>query len=200
MTIKIAKDIVLGMSLWEIIVIAISLSMDALAVAICKGLSVEKITMKEATLVGLYFGIAQAVMPIIGYFLASAFSSYIKAIDHWIAFVLLTLIGLNMIVESLRKDDKEESCINQFSFKALFPLAIATSIDALAIGVTFAFFSVNIALSSSLIGIITFTLSLLGAKLGAKLGEKFKKNAERLGGSVLIFMGIKILITHLLEG
>lgn len=188
------------MSLLEIIIIAISLSMDALAVAICKGLSVEKITIKQSSLVGLYFGLAQAVMPILGFMLASTFSNYIKAIDHWIAFVLLSLIGINMILESLKNDDKEEEVKNQFSFKALFPLAIATSIDALAVGVTFAFFSVNIILAATLIGAITFALSMVGAKLGAKLGEKFKKNAERLGGSVLVIMGIKILVTHLMEG
>lgn len=187
------------MSFLEIFVIAISLSMDALAVSICKGLSVEKILIRESVIVGLYFGVAQAVMPAIGFLLGSTFSSYITAVDHWIAFILLALIGGNMIKESFAKEECPWEQ-NPFSFKAMFPLSIATSIDALAVGITFSFFTVNILVAASIIGITTFVLSTLGARLGAKLGEKFKKNAERLGGAVLVIMGLRILISHLIEG
>lgn len=186
------------MTIWEIFIIAISLSMDALAVSICKGLSKEKILIREAVITGLYFGIAQAVMPLLGYLLGSTFSSYITSFDHWIAFILLSIIGINMIRESFENDEKLEE-ENHFSFKAMFPLAIATSIDALAVGITFSFFDINIFIAITIIGLTTFTLSYFGVKLGSKLGEKFKKNAERLGGLVLIIMGIRILVTHMME-
>lgn len=189
--------IVKNMSIWEIFIIALSLAMDAFAVSICKGLSVEKVLWRQGILVGLYFGLAQALMPVIGYLLGASFKEYIVSIDHWIAFILLAFIGINMIRESF-SNEEECNSTDSFTFKELFPLAIATSIDALAVGVTFAFLSVNIVLAAVLIGITTFTLCIFGTKLGSKLGDKFKKNAERAGGAVLIIIGSRILITHLL--
>lgn len=189
------------MSIIEIILIAISLSADAFAIAICKGLSTPNIKIKNGITTGLYFGLAQAIMPVIGFFLGFYFKEYIKAFDHWIAFFLLGIIGFNMIRGSFKKDEnEEESCDNQFSFKSLFPLAIATSIDALAVGITFAFLGVNIAFSASMIGIITFTLSFIGVFIGAKFGLKFKSKAEFIGGLALMIIGTKILIEHLIAG
>ncbi len=185
------------MSIWEIFIIALSLAMDAFAVSICKGLSVEKVLWRQGVLVGLYFGIAQALMPVIGYLLGATFKEYIVSIDHWIAFTLLGIIGINMIKESFQEEECGNTS-NPFAFKELFPLAIATSIDALAVGVTFAFLSVNIVLAATLIGVITCTLCIFGTKLGGKLGDRFKKNAERAGGVVLIIIGSRILVTHLL--
>lgn len=183
------------MSLWELFVIAVGLSMDAFAVAICKGLSMKKMSLKNALLTGVYFGGFQAGMPLIGYFLGTQFKDYIVNIDHWIAFVLLGIIGINMIKEALSND--EEDVDDSFSFKSMVLLAIATSIDALAVGVTFAFLNVNIVPAVSFIGIITFTLSAIGIKIGNVFGAKFKSKAELFGGVVLIIMGIKILLEHL---
>jgi len=183
------------MTIAELFIIAVGLSMDACAVAICKGLSVKKATLKQALIVGAYFGGFQALMPAIGYLLGSQFQSLIVSIDHWIAFVLLGIIGGNMIRES-----RSASCDimdNSFSFKAMFPLAVATSIDALAMGVTFAFLQVNIVAAVLFIGVITFTLSAIGMKIGNVVGEKFKSKAELLGGVVLVLMGTKILLEHL---
>lgn len=183
------------MTIAELFIIAVGLSMDACAVAICKGLSVKKATLKQAMIVGAYFGGFQALMPAIGYLLGSQFQSLIVSIDHWIAFVLLGIIGGNMIRESC-----SASCDimdNSFSFKAMFPLAVATSIDALAMGVTFAFLQVNIVAAVLFIGVITFTLSAIGMKIGNVVGDKFKSKAELLGGVVLVLMGTKILLEHL---
>lgn len=183
------------MTLWELFVIALGLSMDAFAVAICKGLSVSRLGFRHSVITGLWFGAFQAIMPAAGYFLGTRFASYITAIDHWIAFILLGLIGANMIRESLGPN--EERLDASFGVKAMFPLAIATSIDALAVGVTFAFLGVQIVPAVSFIGIITFTLSAFGVWLGHVFGCRFKNTAEFAGGAVLILMGVKILLEHL---
>lgn len=182
------------MALWELFVIAVGLSMDAFAVAVCKGLAVQKVDRKHLFTVGSYFGGFQALMPLIGYLLGIRFQSLITSIDHWIAFVLLGLIGLNMIKESRG----EVECLDcSFSFKAMLPLAIATSIDALAVGITFAFLNVNIIPAVIFIGVTTFILSMIGIKLGNIFGAKYKAKAEIAGGVVLILMGLKILLEHL---
>ncbi|MBO5476803.1 MAG: manganese efflux pump [Clostridia bacterium] len=182
------------MSILELCIISIGLAMDAFAVAICKGLSVKKLNFKHMLIVGGYFGVFQGIMPVIGYLLSVGFEKYITSVDHWIAFILLGLIGANMIKESLG-DDENIDC--SFTFKAMLPLAIATSIDALAVGVTFAFLNVNIILAVLLIGSITFVLSMIGTKIGNVFGEKFKNKAELIGGIILILMGLKILLEHL---
>ncbi len=179
---------------WELIMIAIGLSADAFAVAICKGLSVEKLKSNHTLVTGLYFGGFQAFMPLLGYWLGSSFQSLITSIDHWIAFVLLGLIGLNMVKESREKSEKLN---DSFSPTEMLPLAIATSIDALAVGITFAFLAENIFKMITLIGTITFVLSAIGVWLGNKFGGKYKAKAELFGGVVLIIMGLKILLEHL---
>ncbi len=184
------------MGLWELFIIALGLSMDAFAVAICKGLSVQKIKIKHALIAGLYFGIFQAVMPLIGYFCGSYFEKYIVSIDHWVVFILLAIIGGNMIKESLEKE--EELCCS-FCPREMFPLAVATSIDALAVGIGFAVLEegVPIGAAVSFIGVITFVLSAVGIYVGHFFGAKYKSKAEFLGGVVLIAIGIKILLEHL---
>ena len=182
------------MSMWELFVIAVGLSMDAFAVAICKGLSVQKVTKKHAVIVGLWFGGFQAAMPALGYWLGSHFQKQIESADHWIAFALLCLIGINMICESR---GEAEELNDSFTAKAMLPLAVATSIDALAVGITFAFLRVTIVPAVSFIGIITFTLSAIGVKIGNVFGVKYKSKAECIGGIVLILMGAKILLEHL---
>lgn len=183
------------MGILELFVIAVGLSMDAFAVAICKGLSVEKAEIKHCLITGLYFGGFQALMPLIGFFLGEKFQALITRYDHWIAFVLLALIGGNMIKESL---DKEQDALPpSFDFRAMLPLAVATSIDALAVGITFAFLQVNILWAVALIGVTTFAFSWAGVKVGNLFGAKFKSRAEFFGGAVLILMGIKILLEHL---
>ena len=183
------------MSFWELFVIAVGLSMDAFAVSVCKGLSVSKVKSRHAIITGAYFGGFQALMPLIGYFLGSQFQQQIESIDHWVAFVLLGLIGGNMIRESFGKE--EECCDCSFGPRAMLPMAVATSIDALAVGITFAFLKVNIATAVSFIGVITFVLSGIGVMLGHTIGERNKTYAERIGGAVLILMGLKILLEHL---
>ena len=224
------------MGLLELFILAIGLSMDAFAVSICKGLALPKINLKSAGIVGLWFGAFQALMPLMGYLLGVNFRSYIVSIDHWIAFVLLALIGANMIKEALSDDDEEEeaeirnlkrgpeegtigvcsldSCsisptgqvalsradngIKEIlGFKTMFLLAVATSIDALAMGVTFAFLNVNIIPAISFIGVVTFTCSAIGVKIGNVFGLKYKSKAEIAGGVILILLGCKILIEHL---
>lgn len=182
------------MSLWELLIIAIGLSMDAFAVSICKGLSMKKMNWKYAVLTGIYFGGFQALMPLIGYLLGIQFQNKITSIDHWIAFVLLSIIGLNMIKKSR---EASESLNDSFDIKTMLLLAIATSIDALAIGVTFAFLQVSIIPAVSFIGITTFILSVLGTKIGNVFGMKFKSKAEFAGGVILVLMGMKILLQHL---
>ena len=185
------------MQLWELFIIAVGLSMDAFAVSICKGLSVRKVTPRHALTAGLYFGGFQALMPLICYFLGTQFESLIQSVDHWIAFALLALIGINMVRES-RSESEELNA--SFGPKSMLPLAVATSIDALAVGVTFAFLQVQIAPAVTFIGVITFALSCLGVKLGNLFGAKYRARAELFGGIVLILMGVKILIEHLIQG
>lgn len=186
------------MTIIELILLAAGLAMDAFAVSICKGLSVRKYSKKKSVIAGLYFGGFQAGMPVIGWLLGKQFENLIKGVDHWIAFVLLALIGANMIRESLKKDDEDLN--SSFSPKTMLPLAVATSIDALAVGVTFAFLDVQIAPAVSVIGVITFAFSAAGVKIGNVFGAKYKSKAELAGGIVLVCIGIKILIEHLFFG
>ena len=183
------------MSLLTLFITAVGLSMDAFAVSICKGLALKKINIRKACLVGLWFGGFQALMPLIGYLLGSQFKEAVETIDHWIAFVLLALIGINMVKEALSKE--EEKADDSLSVRTMFLLAVATSIDALAVGVTYAFLQVDIVPAVSFIGIITFTLSAIGVKIGNVFGVKYKSKAELTGGVILILMGIRILTEHL---
>lgn len=186
------------MDLFTLILTGIGLAMDATAVSIAKGMTLSKnVLIRYAFLLALAFGFFQGFMPAIGYFAGSHFADMITNIDHWIAFILLSCIGLNMIKESFEENQNDNACTLQIPFKTIILLAIATSIDALAIGVSFAFLKVDILLASSIIGIITFTLSLLGVLVGKKLGSIFEKYAQRFGGGILILLGIKILIEHL---
>lgn len=182
------------MNFGELFIIAIGLSMDAFAIAICKGLSVRKLLVRHTVITGLWFGGAQALMPVIGYFLGSSFSSFIEAVDHWFSFALLLLIGINMIRESREEEEKMD---DSFSVKAMFPLAIADSIDALAVGVTFAFEQVNIVFASLLIGVTTFIFSAVGVKIGNQFGSRYKSAAEMAGGIILIVMGCTIVLKDL---
>ena len=183
------------MSYLELFVIAVGLSMDAFAVSICKGLSVRRLKPRHNLICGLYFGGFQALMPVIGWLLGRQFESLIKSIDHWIAFALLVLIGANMIREAVKNE--EENLNDSFSPKTMLPLAVATSIDALAVGVTFAFLDVSIVPAVSMIGATTFILSAVGVKIGNVFGAKYKSKAELVGGIVLVAMGVNILIEHL---
>lgn len=185
----------MGLSIWELLLIAIGLSMDAFAVSICKGLSMKNMNWKNGVLAGIYFGCFQAGMPLLGYFLGVQFEGMIQSIDHWIAFILLGIIGLHMIREA--RSSEQEEVNDSFDVKTMTLLAVATSIDALAVGVTFAFLKVQIVPAVSFIGVITFTLSVLGVKIGNVFGTRYKSKAEFTGGLILIFMGIKILIQHL---
>ena len=178
----------------EILLIAVSLALDAFAVSVSSGISVPGFGWKQASKMRLYFGVFQAAMPLIGWFLGSSLSTYIVAVDHWIAFALLALIGGTMIRESRAG---EEAMDASFSPRAMLPLAVATSIDALAIGVTFAFLSVDIRLAVLLIGLTTFALSFVGTRVGAAFGARFQSRAELAGGLILVLMGLKILLEHL---
>ena len=183
------------MGILELFILAIGLSMDAFAVAICKGLSVQKLEIKHMLIVGAYFGGFQALMPAIGFLLGSQFEHLIVSVDHWIAFFLLLFIGGNMIKESRETD--VEDLDDDFGFKTMLLLAIATSIDALAVGVTFAFLRVDIVAAVLFIGCITFICSAIGVKLGNVFGAKYKSKAELAGGVILILIGTKILLEHL---
>lgn len=179
------------MSILELFILAVGLSMDAFAVSVCKGLSLGKIKAKHMCIAGAWFGGFQALMPLIGYFLGSFFAEMIEKYDHWVAFVLLAIIGGNMIKESFDKDEKVDSSMD---VKSMLLLAIATSIDALAVGVTFAFLQVQIVPAVSFIGVITFIFSAVGVKIGSLFGTKYKSKAELFGGIVLVLIGIKILL------
>lgn len=179
------------MSIWDLFILAVGLSMDAFAVSVCKGLSLGKIKPKHMCIAGAWFGGFQALMPLIGYFLGSFFADMIEKYDHWVAFVLLAIIGGNMIKESFDKDEKVDSSMD---VKSMLLLAIATSIDALAVGVTFAFLQVQIVPAVSFIGVITFIFSAVGVKIGSLFGTKYKSKAELFGGIVLVLIGIKILL------
>ena len=209
------------MSLFELLLIAVGLSMDAFAVSICKGLSIKKMNWKNALICGIFFGSFQALMPLIGYFLGYGFRGIIQAYDHWIAFIVLAAIGISTIRGALADDEADAernggnaepensnheegtaskgSNLNsdRFDFMTMLPLAIATSIDALAVGVSFAFLKVNIWSSVLIIGITTFVLSAFGVKIGFSFGTRFKKKAELAGGIILILIGFKILMEHL---
>lgn len=183
------------MTIFELFILAVGLSMDAFAVAVCKGLAIGRIRWKHVLIVGLWFGGFQALMPLIGYLLGSSFAEYIAAVDHWIAMILLTLIGTNMIRESL---DRDPAHVNpSLGGRTMLVMAVATSIDALAVGVTFAFLTVRILPAVAFIGVITFLLSALGVKVGSIFGTKYKSKAELTGGVILILLGIKILLEHL---
>lgn len=182
------------MSFLDLFILAVGLSMDAFAVSVCKGLSVRQLKFSHACTVGLYFGGFQFLMPLVGYLLGSQFQQYITSIDHWIAFVLLALIGANMIKESR---GEAEQLNDSFSFMTMLPLAIATSIDALAVGITFAFLQVSILPAVTFIGCTTFVLSAIGIKIGHIFGTRYKSRAEFIGGIVLIAIGCKILLEHL---
>lgn len=185
------------MGLLELFIIAVGLSMDAFAVAICKGLAMDRCTLKKAGIVGLYFGGFQALMPTIGYLLGVQFQDLITAIDHWIAFILLGIIGANMIKEAMETCECCAEHDDSLDFKTMVGLAVATSIDALAVGVTFAFLRVDIVPAVCFIGLTTFVISFAGVKIGNVFGAKYKKKAEFAGGLILILMGVKILIEHL---
>ncbi len=187
------------MNITEILLLAVSLSMDAFAVALCKGLAMNKIKLRHCAVVGAWFGTFQALMPMLGYFLGRTFSDKITAVDHWISFILLFLIGANMIKEAFSKEEEDVS--NSLGFKTMLLMAIATSIDALAVGVTFAFTKFTppyfVYIAFVLIGVITFTLSAVGVKIGNIFGTKYKSKAEFAGGLILILLGIKILLQGL---
>ncbi len=184
------------MSLAELFILAVGLSMDAFAVSVCKGLATEKLKLKHYLAVGLWFGGFQALMPTVGYFLGSTFEKYITAFDHWIAFVLLALIGGNMIREALSGD--EESADASIGFRPMLTMAVATSIDALAVGISFGVLpNVNVPAAVSFIGVTTCLLSMLGLKIGNVFGTKYKTKAEITGGVILILIGLKILLEHL---
>lgn len=183
------------MTLFELFLIAIGLSMDAFAVAVCKGLSMKRIDKKYMVLIGFFFGGFQALMPLLGYFLGSQFSAYIERFDHWVAFALLAAIGGNMIRES--REEAEGETYRGINYKELMLLAVATSIDALAVGITFAFLQVKIIRAVALIGCTTFVLSLIGVVVGNLFGARYKSRAEFTGGAILILIGCKILLEHL---
>ena len=183
------------MGITEILLIGFGLAMDATAVSIGKGLSVKQVEPSHVLKVGLWFGGFQALMPIVGYLLARQFADFVVDIDHWIAFGLLVLIGLNMIRETIWGDEEDSN--DDFSLRTMALMAVATSIDALAVGVSFAFIHANIWTSSAIIGVVTFALSAMGLYLGRKIGSHLGSKAGLLGGLVLIGIGIKILVEHL---
>ena len=184
------------MDLLSLLLLAVGLSMDAFAVSVCKGLAVGKVKAKHMCVVGAWFGGFQALMPTIGYLLGTKFEKYITAVDHWIAFVLLLLIGANMIREALSKSEPEEADAS-LSFKTMLLMAVATSIDALAVGITFAFLQVRIVPAALTIGATTFVISAIGVKVGSVFGLRYKKRAEIAGGVILCLLGVKILLEHL---
>lgn len=199
------------MGLIELILLALGLAMDAFAVSICKGLATKKFEIKYMFIAGLWFGGFQALMPVIGFYLGTFFSGYITKIDHWIAFVLLVFIGINMVKEALEKTEcNSEECkngqctmednrkhSNPYAVKTMLIMAIATSIDALAVGVTFAFLDVNVWIAVTFIGVITLIMSAVGIKIGNIFGDKYKSKAELLGGIIVILLGVKILVEAL---
>ena len=186
------------MSTIELLLLAVGLSMDAFAVAICIGLTLEKASIKKMLTVGIYFGGFQAFMPLIGFFVARLFAEKIIAYDHWIAFILLCFLGSKMIIGSLKKDDEKHSKAEMSLLPAqMLPFAFATSIDALAVGVSFAFLQVNIIPAVLLIGLTTLLFSIAGVKIGSVFGTRFKSKAEFAGGFILILIGLKILLEHL---
>ena len=184
------------MDIISLLLLAVGLSMDAFAVSVCKGLALKKVSLRHMCIVGAWFGGFQALMPSLGYLPGSRIEQYITAIDHWIAFVLLVLIGANMIREALSKEEAEEANAS-LAFKTMLLMAVATSIDALAVGITFAFLSVHIVPAALTIGATTFLLSAAGVKVGSVFGLRYKKRAEIAGGVILCLLGVKILLEHL---
>ena len=183
------------MSIFEVLMIGVGLSMDAFAAAVCKGLSMRKAELKNILIIGLFFGGFQALMPALGYLLGYQFRDKITAFDHWIAFILLGIIGANMIKEACSGDCEKED--DSLDIRTMFLLAVATSIDALAVGITFAFLDVHIIAAVSFIGVTTFIISAIGVKIGNVFGTKYKSKAEFAGGAILILLGVKILLEHL---
>lgn len=184
-----------NMGFIELFLIGVGLSMDAFAVSICKGLNMKKINYRHACIIGAFFGGFQALMPLIGWALGTQFAKYIESVDHWIAFGLLAFIGGKMAVEAIKGDDDEQDGgDDRLDYKELFMLAVATSIDALAVGVTFAFLKVNIVFSIAVIGVTTFVLSVIGVAVGNRFGTKYKSKAELAGGIILVLIGLKILL------
>ena len=185
------------MGFLELFLLAVGVSMDAFAVSVCKGLSMQRAGLKESAICGGWFGGFQALMPLIGFFLGTLFADAIVAFDHWVAFGLLAVIGINMLKEAFSKDE-EEGCCCELSFKTMFVMAIATSIDALAVGISLAMAGdVNIWLAIALIGVTTFSFSGLGVKIGNVFGSRFEQKAQIAGGVILILLGLKILLEHL---
>lgn len=198
------------MSLFELFLIAVGLSMDAFAVAICKGLGMRKLDMRQALVIGLFFGGFQALMPTIGWFLGAQFASLVTPIDHWIAFILLAFIGGKMLFDAIKGDDEQETddgvsqdgegakgSAPNLDLRELTMLAVATSIDALAVGITFAFLDVNIVPAASFIGVVTFVLSVIGVAVGNQFGSRWEKPSTIVGGVVLILIGVRILLEHI---
>ncbi len=190
------------MSLLELFLIGVGLCMDAFAVAVCRGLDMRKLDWGRAAVIGLYFGGFQALMPTLGWLLGSAFAGYIQRLDHWVAFVLLSLIGGNMVREALGGGEApcgSDGCAveERLNHRELLLMAVATSIDALAVGVTFAFLDVSILPAASLIGVTTFCLSVAGVAVGNFFGARYEKRAELTGGVILVLLGVKILLEHL---
>ena len=186
------------MGFLELFLLAVGLSMDAFAVSVCKGLSLKKATLKEGAICGMWFGGFQALMPLIGFFLGTIFSDAIEAVDHWVAFILLALIGINMLKEAFGKCDCCEEDNGDMSVKTMFLMAVATSIDALAVGISLAMAgNVNIYAAVTLIGVTTFALSAAGVKIGNIFGSRYEKGAQIAGGVILILLGTKILLEHL---
>ena len=187
------------MGILELLLIGVGLSMDAFAVAICQGLCMPKLNWRYAAAIGLFFGGFQALMPLLGWLLGSQFAGYIQNFDHWVAFVLLGIIGVNMVREALAPEEEETACAvtTKLDYRQLTVMAVATSIDALAVGVTFAFLEVSIVPAVSIIGVTTFCLSVIGVAVGNFFGARYKKRAELTGGIILILLGVKILLEHL---
>ena len=187
------------MGIVELLLTAIALSMDAFAVSVCKGLGMRRMRYDQAFVISLYFGVFQALMPLIGWLLGTSFSRYIQAFDHWIAFVLLAFLGGKMLWDVFheKEDGEQESAERRLDHRELFMLAIATSIDALAVGIAFACLDVNIWSSISIIGVTTLVISFAGVWIGNRFGNRFQKKAEIAGGLVLILIGVKILAEHL---
>lgn len=189
------------MGILEMVLIGVGLAMDAFAVSVCKGLSMRKINYKHAFITALFFGGFQALMPFIGWLLGTQFEKYITAVDHWIAFLLLLFIGGKMVWEVIKeRNTQEEVSEEKFSYKQLVAESVATSIDALAVGITFAFLNTGIALPVAIIGIVTFLIAFLGVIIGNRFGAKFKAKAELAGGVILILIGVKILAEHIMGG
>lgn len=185
------------MSFLEVLILAVGLAMDAFAVSICKGLNMKKLNFMQGALIALCFGFFQFLMPVIGFYLCSQFEQYIKDFDHFIIFGLLLFLGLKMIIEAIKEKEEVVNANQKLNFSDLLVLSVATSLDALAVGITFAFLQVKVILASSIIGIVTFLLSFIGVIVGNFFGSKFKKPAEITGGIILILIGVKVLLEHL---